>query len=608
MANVSNDLSTLDFDSVKSNLKSYLKSQPIFQDYDFDASNINVLLDVLAYNTNLNAFYLNMVANEMFLDSALMRDSIISHAKELNYLPRSFRSAVATVDIYLRDKSDEATVLIPRGTSFTGTAGNRNFTFTNAENILGNSLSQTEVEAQRISYDSAFDYFVAPNVLLYEGDYIQDTFIANYSNPVKYIISNKTVDTNSLIVTVIEDNGATVLQYLKRDTLFELDAQSKVFFIQPSQNDSYEILFGDGVIGRQPKDNAIILIEYRACNGELPNGILKFNPDDDIDTSVVVKINTTAPAAGGAIPESLNSIKLNAPRAFTTQERVITAQDYSTLLKANYSEINDVIAYGGEEYDPPLFGKVIIAVDLKNTDDLPESYKAKYNGFIKPRSPLSIDPLFVKPDYTYVSIKTDVKYNINETSLNIDDIKSLVLSAIQEYNDTNINGFGKTLRYSKLTTAIDQAQVSIISNDTDVLATKFITPILNGTNNYNINFNMALRNDIGQSAGHLGQDVAIVSSSSFVFQDNDSFFEDDGNGNIRILREEGSTHVVVATVGTVNYNTGSISIEGVSFQEVYGGVIRFSVRPRDKDIESQQTSILRVLDSDVQISVKQVRI
>lgn len=603
MANVSNDLSTLDFNTVKENLKSYLKSQAIFQDYDFEASNINVLLDVLAYNTNLNAFYLNMVANEMFLDSAVLRDSIISHAKELNYLPRSFRSAIASVDVYLRDTSDDATVLIPRGTSFTGTEGNRNFTFVTSENILAKSITTGTPGAP------AQANFKAEDVLLYEGDYILDTYVVNAKNPVKYIASNKTIDTNSLIVTVIEDNGSTVLQYLKRDTLFGLDAQSQIFFIQPSEGDTYEIFFGDGVIGRPPKDNSVVNIEYRTCNGELPNGIKRFTPNDSIDTATVLSVDTHTAASGGSLPESLNSIKLNAPRAFTTQERVVTSSDYSTLLKANFSEINDVVAYGGELFDPPLYGKVIVAVDLKNSDDLPASFKTKYNSFIKPRSPLSIDPIFVKPDYTYVSIRTTVKYNINQTSLNIDDIRSLVLSSIQSYNEAQINGFGKTLRYSKLVSAIDNSQQSIVSNDTDVLATKFLTVDLNGSNNYRVAFNIPIRRDIGQGrTSHFAYDVAAVSSSPFTFQDSECFFEDDGEGNMVIVREEGDRHVRVATVGEVNYATGVIILSQVSFQAVEGGVITFSITPEDRDIESQQTSILRVLDSDVQINVQQVRI
>lgn len=591
----SNDLSTLDFTSIKDNLKTYLKSQAIFQDYDFEASNINVLLDVLAYNTYLNGFYLNMVSNEMFLDSALMKDSILSHAKELNYIPRSFRSAIATVDITLSDGSEDATILIPRGTTFTGTVGNKNFTFSISENTQALSTNTTGV-------------FLASGVNLYEGSYTSDSYVTNSLNQPRFLISNKTVDTNSIRVTIIEDNGATTLTYIRKDSLFGIDATDQVFFLQAAENDSYEILFGDGIIGRTPKDNSIVLIEYRVCNGELPNGISRFYADDDIGTASVTNITTTSAASGGAIPESLSSIKFNAPRSFTTQERVVTAEDYSTLLKANFSEINDVIAYGGEQYDPPMFGKVIVAVDLKNTDELPESYRFKYADFIKPRSPLSIDPVFIKPDYTYVTITSYVKYNINQTSLNIDDIKSLVLSSIQSYNADQLNGFGKTLRYSKLVAIIDNSQISIVSNATDVFATKFLSN-LNQRTSHTINFAMQLVNNIGQkSTDHSSNQISIVKSSSFVFQGEECYLEDNGIGDINIVKTEGQEHVILTPIGSVDYDTGIIVLEDFAVTTVYGGVLRITVRPREKDITSQKNTILRVLDSDINIQIEQVRI
>ena len=412
-----------------------MQAQDVFKDYDFDASNISVLLDVLAYNTSLNAFYLNMISNEMFLDTALQRDSIISHAKELNYLPRSFRSAVATVDINLTSTSEDASILLARGSTFTGTLGNRNFTFSLPENVQALSTATQGV-------------FKAEDVLIYEGDYTSDSYVVNDQNPARYLITNKTVDTNSLRVTVIEDNGAETISYVIRDSLFNIESDDSVFFLQAAENDTYEVTFGDGIIGRKPKNNSVVLIEYRTSNGELPNGIGKFVSDDTISGATVTSVVTKSKASGGSVPESLTSIKFNAPRAFSTQERVVTAEDYSTLLKTNFSEINDVIAFGGEIADPPQFGKVIVSVDLKNTDELPESFKQRYRSFIKPRSPLSIDPVFIRPDYTYVTVDSLVKYDINRTSLNIDDIKSLVLSSIQSFNNENINGFGKTLRYS----------------------------------------------------------------------------------------------------------------------------------------------------------------
>lgn len=598
----SNDLTTLDFSSIKENLKSYLKdtdTNPLFRDYDFEASNINVLLDVLAYNTSLNGFYLNMIANEMFMDSAILRDSIISHAKELNYVPRSFRSAQARVNLTLRDSpaSGEypANVIIPRGTSFTGTSGNKNFTFTTNQNITANST------------DTAGIYQV-DDVVLFEGDYVQDSYVTDTSNQPRFLITNKTIDTTSIRVTVIEDNGTVVLNYDLRDSLFGLGASSQVFFLQAAENDSYEILFGDGVIGRPPKNNSIVIIEYRACNGELPNAIGTFTADDNVGTATVTVVETVSRASGGSIPESLESIKFNAPRAFTTQERVVTAQDYATLLKANFSEINDVAAYGGEQFDPPQYGKVIVAIDLKNTDSLPETYRQKYIDFIRPRSPLSIDPVFIVPNYMYLTVSSKVKYDITQSPLGVDDIRSLVVSAIQSFNYNNLNGFDKTLRYSKFVAAIDAAQTSIISNDTDVKVTQFISLNTGRRQNYTIDFDMPLVNDIGQKTGeHESRQRSVVHSDSFKFAGQTSFIEDDGLGNLNIVTSDATTHSIVTKIGEVNYETGSMTLDNFIPQDLKPQ-LKITVTPREKDITARKRSILRVLDADIKVQVEQVRL
>jgi hypothetical protein len=582
MATSSNDLTTLDFNSIKENLKTYLKSQDIFKDYDFEASNINVLLDVLAYNTNLNSFYLNMIANEMFLDSAVLRDSIVSHAKELGYIPRSFRSARAKINIELLDNTENSTVLIPRGTTFTGRSDNKNFTFTTSENVQAQSQGDNK--------------FLATDVIIREGDYVQDSYVTGQN--IRYIVTNKTVDINSIKLIVIEDNGAAALTYERRDSLFGIGASDQVFFIQAAENDTYEILFGDGIIGRTPKNNSIVLIEYRASNGELPNGIGVFSADDDIGSAVVTKITTIDKASGGAVNESLESIKFNAPRAFTTQERVVTAQDYSTALKAQFSEINDVAAYGGELSDPPRFGKVIVAVDLKNTDDLPDLNRAIYADYIRARSPLSIDPIFVTPNYLYLSINTKVKYNISQTSLGVDDIQSLVVSAIQTFNENNLNGFDKTLRYSKLIAAIDNAQVAIISNDTDVKATQFLPLSLEGSrSSYVVEFDMALMKEDRAHA---------VRSGIFQFSGKSCFMGDNPEDSTLQIFEE-DTFDVIATIGTVDYELGTIRIDNFATDNLDAN-LKFTVVPIEKDIAAIKRSILRVLDDDITVQVEQVRI
>ena len=589
------DLTTLDFESIKENLKNYLKQQSIFQDYDFEGSNMSVLLDVLSYNSYLNGFYLNMIGSEMFLDSAQLRDSIISHTKELNYVPRSFRSATANVNLVIVD-SESASVVIPRGTSFTGTSGNKNFTFVTGENI--------------IAQPSGTNTFVANNVNLYEGDYVSDTFVVDYANKAQtFVLSNKTVDITSVLVGILEDNGSTIKTYTKADSLFGLNSLSEVFFIQPASNDRYEIVFGDGVIGRKPQDRAIVTIQYRACNGELPNGISLFAADGRVGTSLITNVVVNEGARGGAISEDIESVKFNAPRAFTTQERVVTARDYKTLLTNQFTEINDVSAFGGEEFNPPRFGKVIIAVDLKTTDVLPPSRTREYTSFIKQRSPLSIDPVFVQPDYTYVKVNTKVRYNINQTQLTSNDIKFIVQSAIQNYDADNLNGFNKTLRYSRLVAAIDNSQVAIISNDTEVFASKTFVPRINQTANYDIDFGVALRDDIANIGDvHPDREISIISSTPFIFNGVECFIEDDGDGAVSIAAQEGTNHVKIRDLGTVNYETGLVQLVNFAPQQLLNNRIDIFARTFDLDIKSERRTILSIRPEDITVNVEQVRI
>jgi hypothetical protein len=589
------NLTSLDFDTLKSSLKVFLEGNEEFQDYDFDASNMSVLLDLLAYNTQLNAFYLNMIGNEMFLDSAQLRDSVVSHAKELNYLPRSFRSAYANIDLTITSTDlDKTIITVPKGTSFTSRSGSKNYTFVTDQNIVINGVDGT---------------FTKSNICIYEGDYITDSYVINDSTPVRYLLTNRTVDTNSITVSVIEDNGATTLSYTVASSLFDLDETSQVFFIQAGEDEKYEIVFGDGVIGRKPKDNSVVVIDYRASSGELPNGLRLFTSDGSINGESTITIVVNEAAKGGAVSESVTSIKFNAPRAFTRQERAITASDYETLLTSNFSEINDIVAYGGEEASPPRYGKVIISVDLQDSDLLPPSNRDIYTSFIKQRSPLSIDPVFVAPTYTYLDVVTNVRYNINETSLSPNDIETLVTSAILNYNTDNLDGFKKTLRYSQFLAVIDDAAEAVISNDTEVRMVKRIIPTLNTLQNISVDFATSLRNDISTKGEiHPQDEVNIITSSQFQYKGLTAFFEDDGNGILRIMTLSGDNHVGIEEIGTVDYDLGMIQINSFSPESFTGNYVKIFATVRDRDIAATKNTILSVANEDIRITVEQVRI
>ena len=624
MANSSIVLTQLDFDSYKDSLKTFLRSQDRFKDYDFDGSNLSVLLDVLSYNTYQNAFYLNMVSNEMFLDSAKLRDSVISHAKELNYLPRSFRSSSAVIQLVITSTdAEKRSIVIPKGTSFTSRVDDFTYNFSTTENY---------VITNRTPAGSSLVYESEP-IRIYEGNYLSDTYTVNYDRPLVYKISNKRVDIESLSVTVFEDNGTTVQTYKRATSLFGHDGNSKVFFLQPGIGDTYEVVFGDGVVGRKPKNNSACIIEYRTCNGELPNGAFKFINTARIDNEPNIVIETITAASDGAVAEDLNSIKYNAPRAFTTQERAVTSEDYENLLKANFPEINAVVAYGGEDATPPQFGRIFLSIDLDEVDGLPKIKEAEYKRFLRSRSSVAIEPLFVSPDYTYLYVNTNIKYNINLTGLNPEDIRTFVIDSILNHASTNLNNFGRTLRYSRFIRDIDSAEASIISNETKIELIKYLTPVLSTTvtgsatttsgslvslatsgvvssgQNVTIDFKNALQNDIpGKDSEYLTGDIHVVSSSTFTYNGlSNCRLEDDGDGVMRIVNTSGTNNRTILNVGTVDYDTGIIRINNFNITNYTGTSLKIYAKPRTLDITSVQNVILNILENDVDVTIEQIR-
>lgn len=592
MANSSIILNNLDFDTLKNTFKSYLKSQDRFNDYDFDGSNMSVLLDILAYNTYHNAFYLNMIGNEMFLDSAQLRDSVVSHAKELNYTPKSFKSAEANVNIVITSTNmAKRSIPVAKGTTFTSRFGTKNYTFSTGENIV--------IDNYTINSNNTIT-FVGQNVTLYEGFYVTDSYTYAENSGQRFMITNRNVDISSVSITVIEDVGAQTHVYTRATSLFDLNESSKIFFVQGAESDAYEIVFGDGVTGRKPKNNSVINIEYRISNGELPNGCSGFQADSTISGETNIRVDTQAAASGGAVSESLDSIKYNAPRHFTTQERAITTEDYENLLKMNFPEINTVSAYGGEDLDPPQFGKVFVAVDLNEVDGLPDIKKDQYYRFLKPRSPVSIDPVFVDPIYTYINIESSVKYNINVTKLTVDDMKTIISSAILSYAKTNLNNFNRVFRYSKLVQSIDTSQVSIISNETNIKLVKVITPITGASVSLDINYAIPLDTTMSTSQGGY-----TISSTQFIYKGQKATLVDNPQSGVDVISR--SSGQIIDTVGTIDHDTGLIQLSNFNVDSYGQTGIKIYAIPRNKDISTINNVILNIIEEDVDLTIVPIR-
>lgn len=597
MANTSVSLVDLDFETIKSNLKTYLKrSDSPFKDVDFEGSNISQLLDVLSYNTYLNSFYLNMVASEMFLDTAQLRDSVVSHAKELNYIPRSYQSALAQISFTVTPSISMGALVVPKGTTFTAKVGSNNYSFATSESTTLTLNSNGQFNA---------------NLSIYEGSYVTDSFVYTASNTSqRFVLSNPTVDTRSITVTVIEDNGAAALVYTRATSLLGLTSSAQCYFLQPAENSQYEIVFGDGVVGRVPKNGSVISIEYRTCNGELPNGARFFDIDGSISgQSNISSISTVSVATGGAVNEPIESIKLNAPRHYQNQERAITSSDFETLLSTNFPEIQAVSAYGGEDATPPQYGKVFIAVDNKDLDGAPESAKQRYYNFIKPRSPLSIDPVFIDPEFINVEAQCLVRYNVNLTTLQTSDISTLVKSKISSYNATKLSGFKKTLRYSKLLEDVNAAHSSIVSADLYTIPYKKLLVIPGVSFGSIIDFGFPLSTTYTISYDdYVSSDVKAVHSMAFQYGGRLCTMQDDRNGKIGIYTAEGiDKNTLLVNVGTVDYTNGRVVITDLIIDAFEGPHLHLYVNPLEKDITSGKNYILQIDEDDIEVNIVAIK-
>lgn len=575
MANSSLSLSSLDFDTLKQNFKDFLRSQTVFKDYDFEGSNMNVLLDVMSYNTYLNSFYLNMIASEMFLDSAQKLDSVISHAKELNYLPRSRRSAKAVVSFSLETSGVTNPLVIPKGTVFSGINANGTYSF---------------VTDETHSYLSSNSTYNISNLEIYEGFYSQESFVVDYNiEDQRFTLSDSSVDTNSLEVIVSENNSNTTYKYA--DTLFGLSGNSNVYFLQGFESGKYEIVFGDDVFGRKPKNGAVIYANYRICNGSDGNSIIAFNLDSDVGANnggyaLPSTISVISPSISGANAESINSIKFNAPRHFQTQGRCITENDYRTTILQNFPEIKNVNVYGGEVSNTAVeFGRVYISTSTYSGNQLTDSRKADVQNFVDNLNPIGISTKVIDPDYLYLTVSSLIRVNFSNTTSTSTTILSKAINAVKNYNSNNLENFNTAFRTSKLEQSINDSDDGILSNETTVQLFKVFTPAVGTT----VTITCALDNHIEKGS---------VTSSNFItggieYQFSDSIEGvDPGSGKIyRVEKTPGVNNYV--EVGEVNYSTGLISISQLEYFDVRSGLKIFAT-PTNKDVFCYKNTIISI--------------
>lgn len=581
MANTSLSVANINFEDIKSDLQTFLQTQSALKDYDFTGSNLNVLLDVLSYNTFMQNFYLNMVANESFLNSAVLRDSIVSHAKTLNYLPSSYASAKAVVDISIYPNDTPAQITIPKHTEFTASVESNSYIFTTDESIT-------------VSADANGNY-IASNVEIFEGNIITELFTVSTSNTdQRFVLSNPDVDVNSLTVKVVASASDTSnSQWTRNLNTIGIDGTTNTYFVVPAENGKYEVQFGDGILGRPVENGNVIEAIYRRSDADGPNSANNFALSGNIQGYSNVVIFTRSSAQGGSVGETLDSIKKNASRSLSLQDRTVTVNDYKTLLLQNFNDIEALNVYGGEEAIPPQFGKVLVSVDLKNAEGIPLSRKRDIENFLKLRAPLSIEPRVIDPEFLFVDIITSVRYNPNVTVKSDNEIKSVVQNAIQAHADAEINDFAATLRVSKVSAAIDAADPSILNNDTDVILEKKIIPILGVAETFVLQFNNEILREIPLN-NRFVDGSSPITSTTFTFGGlNGCILRDDGLGKIQVIQQQNATlQIVSPEAGSVNYETGAVTLNSFLVSAFSGDSIKISATPKRRTIKSDKNIIL----------------
>jgi len=596
MASQKLEVSELDFDNIKANLKTFLQKQSEFQDYDFEGSGMAVLLDLLAYNTHYLGFNANMLANEMYLDSADIRKNIVSIAKMLGYTPTSAKSPTAVIDITINNGTG-STVTMNKGTVFTTTVDGTSYQFvTNASHTIS----------------PVSGVYKFSSISIYEGTLVTFKYTVDSTDvDQRFIIPSVNADTSTLKVSVQNSvSDTTTSTYTKATGFSSLDDTSKVYFLQETEDGKFEVYFGDGVLGKSLADGNIVILEYVVSNKTEANGASTFNLSGSIDGFTDVSISTISNAQGGAEPQSKESIRYNAPLQYSRQDRAVTTSDYETLVQELYPNAQAVSAWGGEDEETPVYGVVKIAIKAASGSTLTDATKTSLVTQLKKYNVASVRPEIVDPETTKILLTSTVKYDEKATTKTADTLKSNILTTLTNYNSTTLQKFDSVFRYSKVSKAIDDTDTSILSNITTLQIRKTFTPTLASSTKYDVYFRNAIYNP---HTGHKSAEGGVLSSSGFKITGDTStifYLDDDGSGNVRRYSLSGATRVYANnTQGTINYTTGQITINSLNIASVENirgsasSVIELTVQPNSNDIVPVRAQILEIDTQNSNITV-----
>lgn len=589
------NVTELDFQKIKDSIKDHFKSQAKYNDWNFEGSGLSTLLDVLAYNTHYNALVAHFSLNESFLDSAQIRGNVISHAKLLGYIPRSVRSSSAKINIVVTGNSGSPSILtLERGTRFRTTIGNATYNF-----IVLDSVDASKNVAAGNTY--TFSNVVVRQGVLKRMLYLVDNTIQNQ----KFVIPEDTVDTDTLRVRTKANQDSDEYEvYTRFTTLAGIDSNSLVFFPQENASGKYEIYFGDGILGKKPTTNNIVEVEYLYSDGELANSARLFTPVDTIGgfATSAISVTTVSISAGGAVRESIESVRYNAPLSYLSQNRAVTADDYKAIIQKEFGGIDSISVWGGENNTEPDFGKVYIAVKPAAAAALTAGEKEAVISTLKSKNIVSITPIILDPEYTYIKLDTFFKYNPNLTDRTKAELESLIRGKIVTYAETYLQRFDGVFRYSKLLAEIDSADPAILNSVARVTMYKDVTPKVGQTNYWDVTYSSPIY--------ATSSNESVISSSIFKIGGVDHILGDVPKTNstdrtVYLYRVIGGVKTRLNAVGTVYASAGRVVANGVqpdttAAVTIYALPNSFDLAPKRNqllDISSVQSTVTGEIDT-----------
>ena len=583
----------VNFQQIRENFKNYLKNQDQFKDYNFDASGISTLLDILTFNTYYNSFYVNMVATETNLNTAQRRNSIVNLAGSLNYVPRSTTAARITGTIKLTVTGTPASITLPQYTRFDAVYEGVTYSFVTQEPLtftLGANYTLTDIE-------------------LIQGRYVQERYTVNLDDGTqRFLINNALVDTATLLVRVQTSSTIGTLRVFENPTnLVEVSGTTRAYFIKEVEDGKYEVTFGDDVIGEALDNDNIVIMDYIVTEGASANQIREITLTSTIANVQEALFTANDVSMGGEDRETPERIKFAAPKFYTAQNRAVTVEDYRAIL-LNAPNVGSVAVWGGEDNDPPFYGKVFIAVKPTIGEQLTTTEKDSIvRTILKGKKILTVQNEIVDPEFIFITIVADVKYDPEQTVATQDSVNSKILDTIKLYNDTDINQFSKYLRYSKLSRLIDTCERSILSSELTLSMYKEFDLQLGQSSRYVINFSNSIsKQTVGRlSSFGYGQGGAIT-SGAFTFQGFPNCLLEDNNGTLRVFRRvEQNIFGVAQNVGTINYDTGQIILNDFNPTAIAAGGVTLKIFaiPSGNDILPLRGQIVSIRDEDITINL-----